>query len=317
MKKGIIAYFNLSSELRKKSIHLLYLVFLVLIFAFIPGHQNVHKEIEIDQHHKLAEEFQNKSVVNALLVLHMVEDNQTLYQEIKFKTTESERLAKEIEQNIIILRKSLTSEEGQVTESASDSLFKMIHDYKLALDQLSHFNISASLDSLLGNDKLIRDESGKLHTNYDYYFAKSDRTNSWYNLDLISSYCKRALALTIDAVISQSLEEYGDHQLQQTALHSSQNWTRLLESKSISSYLDPMVHAQKPASRGLANTQLKINANHLEQLRIGEFLHYDLDWNSNEKLLISIERAGQKEYFSMSQKGAFRYYALEAGSYGR
>ncbi|MFY0643630.1 MAG: hypothetical protein JXR19_04120 [Bacteroidia bacterium] len=315
MKEGLASYFNVSSELRKKSIHLLYLVFLVLIFAFIPGHKSGVKHLELSEHSSLAEQNQQGAALNAILLLHLVQDNPVLFNEIKFRTIESEHLAKDVERYIEDIKNSLKSEESLVEESTSDSLFSLIHEYKTALDQLGNYSLTEVLDSLLGDENLVQDQEGKFFTNYQYYFAKSDYVKSTFNLELLAVRVKRALALNTQVIIENAIVNHGGDELQNAQLYPAEDWSQLLKSNSVSEYLGSYSPSSKPEPRPLTNSKLNLKANHLKHLRAGEYVDYQLDWKTDQKLLITVENNGEKEYFSLMQKRSFRYYMLQAGTY--
>ncbi len=199
-------YLDQNGELRKRSVHLLYLIFLVLIFSFIPSHEQLTNQIDSEDYLSLSKDHLLQSTQTNILFLHLIQDERSLFSDIKFRCLEAER---RVNQSTEIIKDFQSGDNGQALSKAdAEKLFVSIDRTKKALDELSQFKISEKLESLLGNANFVQSEDGKYFEKFQFFFKGKNGDELNTALQRLEASLNQALAYSLDQFIKNSTAEH-------------------------------------------------------------------------------------------------------------
>lgn len=323
MIKKIVKYFEGGKPTwRKRSVQILYIVFLIIILSFIPNTFREHfidSKAEITNLNELSLAKSNREIA---LFSEFIKQDPELYQDLKFRALEMERLHDQCLVYISELENKLKSVEEKLFFSGStalwstnelDSLIHMVHLYRSGLIELTEYQSTTQIDSLLNIKRFIRDTEGNLVA-LDKYLGSDPQSGlrylEWLKLKLNSAY----------ATALQSLEKRIVRSYNDSRKHSK---IKLPDIRENSSLADFFRHAEKQEfssqriSKSSELESIKINAQHRSSISLHDLVYYKVNFSkrSENNLSIRVSHMEGDQYFSLDASGDFLYVPQTTGTY--
>ncbi len=331
MRQGLLRYLNNINELRRRSIHLLYLIFLVLIFAFIPSDKSVQLGVDEKDFKNLSIENQELSTSNTILFLHLIQQSPELYEEIKFRAIEIERSKIKclnfIESLISDLRENHTEAQSVfnlnkeiIAQTKTDSLYQMLIVYKNSITELTNYENVERLDKILPLSKYVQDKHGKYLSQHQYYFTSSAAQSISY-LTLLSAQVNQLYGLGLKMLNTDIARRYTSlDDLELMKLSENENFSDLFNHQSLSQFFQQIEKDEyKPAVKfnNSSSNGFSVQPMHNQSMSTGSMIHYKLSINDEEidKISITVRRINHQSYFSMPSSGDFYFFPQEEGNY--
>lgn len=328
--RKINQYFNDLSELRKRSIHLLYLVFLILIFAFIPSNTPSMSNVTEQSYRELSSNTQSISTSNTILFLHLIQQRPELYQEIKFRALEIERLSENtieyVDQLIQLLETRVDKENFfnakrlLLSELQADSLYSALSLYRNGIAELTNYENTSLLNEVLPLNKYYKNANGDFVSMHKYYFSNNIKT-SISHLEVLAAQIEQLYATGLQLLSAEIARKYADmSELNVMKLSQNERLTDIYDHHSLRSFFDHIESNGKYRSKVVVEdveNSFSIKAMHQNKLRAGDRVHYKLQFNKaqTEKIDISVRRVNDQFYYTMPTEGDFYFFPQTEGSY--
>ncbi len=196
--------------LRQKAINLFYLIFLILLFSFIPSDfvdSAYHTNSSLDL---ISNDINRLSKDNTLFFLHLLKKEPELFKESQEKFLEIERLTNNTTQYIDKLkldlinvdkidefgffrngRKETTSNEMMIYGKRADSLFNKLEAYKKTISEYLTYDGVDHINTILPLSKYEKNADGNFINSGDYFFKRTPLNVSILNLSHFKSRIER------------------------------------------------------------------------------------------------------------------------------
>ncbi len=331
--KSIGSFFNSNGSLRQKAINLFYLIFLILIFSFIPSdfvdsahHSNTSLDLitqDINQLNKTSTDF----------FLQLLKDEPILYEQTHDKFQEIEAITRITTQFIDDLkiqlinvdkiddngffkngRSEYTSQELMIHENKGDTLFKVLRAFKNTMvEYLSSSDID-EFNAILPLPKYELTSDGNYIKANEFYFDRTPLNISILNLTHFKSRVERARVFTNQRLIKATIEENA----------------AFLPSEFVNLYLENGAHATSSAPNFNTEplleteevTQNETNAFYVELLSdtsvyLGHLIRYQIHISplAQKPIQITVDGPQAREVFTMNTSGKFYFYPSKLGRY--
>lgn len=317
-------YFNGSnSDLRKRSVHILYIVFLIIILSFIPNSFKEHlldTKTEITTLNKKSISSSNRELA---LFSEFIRQDPELYQDLKFRAIEMERLKDQCNQYISRLqnkyysadkKNNVFSKKGiSWSSSELDSLLHIINLYRSGLIELTDYQGTSEIDSILHIKRFIQDTEGSI-VSLDDYLKSSTYAGSTY-LQWLEIKINAAYNVALNRLEADILRTYNDSKkYEKIKLPNITNNERLTDFFRSAESIEPSTNRIAKSSE---HDNITINAQHKSTLTVNDLIHYkvSLNNNSSDKLSIRVDHLDGDQYFSMNSSGDFIFVPQTSGIY--
>jgi hypothetical protein len=310
---------------RSRTIYLLYIIFLLLIFAFVPfrpSPETTDVNYKMEQTAKELELVQN---TNTLLLLHLMQDNPELFEEVKFKCLEIERDASYPLEYIKLLRFEVQNPEDSsrrfsgIQRNQIDTLFKKIRAYRLGLLELLEPGTISMLNDILPDTDYEKNSKGKLIPSQDFYFpAKASSEFVLNNLAVLEMAIIRAKVLGFNQIVnSPDFRSLSGSLFDQIKLSGNEELSDLLQGRSLRDFFNHIEnlrlgHISQQIDRGTFIIE-KLQGN---QISSGQLIKYKLRFEIGAApLIVKVNSVTESETFQLSEAGLFVYYPHNTGLY--
>ncbi len=220
-----------AQQLRQKAINLLYLIFLALIFTFIPS-DFVDAVQKSDQSLTVlcSEVEMQTNRYNAIVLSHLKSDP-VAFEEAKLKIFDIDNKTNEQLQKIDQLKLELVRQEGYndfgyleggkrekfanellIYGKKAQELFRSLEEFKLDISQFVDVDQVDQIDSILPLREFERRSDGELVKAEHFYFYKHPLTISMLNLSSFKSKIELIRSYVVDNLVTNALDN-GSYQM--------------------------------------------------------------------------------------------------------
>jgi hypothetical protein len=217
--------FTEDRSLRQKTINLVYILLLALIFSFIPSEFIDSVQTSEESMVLLCETVEEQNNKYALMILDYIKDDKILFDDLKYSILAiNDRTSKAI-QHLEKLKLSLVRDRGynrhgflkdgkrerttnkvMIHEHAADSLFASLDQYKRHMAELLPAGEIAVLDSILPLKEYQRTSDGRFIKSDEFYFFRTPLSAAVLNISQFRARIERIRHYTTLKLIRVNLE---------------------------------------------------------------------------------------------------------------
>lgn len=322
MKEWFKKYFDTSADLRRRSVHVLYLIFLVIILSFIPSSFDKHKVDPQADLLELSEYSVQQANTEIKLFAQIIQDRPDLYQDLKFSALEMERLNSSCTNYLKRLIREVESKgssvlfkdnnKANINSLEVDSLFSMLLTYRSSINELTEYTAADQLDTLLPLTKYVTDNEGKVIAINEYFEGSNENTINylkWLTVKVNKAYC---IGLNnLSKSIARTFNSLDEVQLSRITSDDKQ------------SSLRDFFKGKRTAPDIPRNTSdngknsISIEALHSSDLNVKDLIHFNVKYitSEDEELVVHIKSLDEDLYYNMPKEGSFFYIPQKAGNY--
>ncbi|MBT8326620.1 MAG: hypothetical protein KJP21_02785 [Bacteroidia bacterium] len=334
-------YFESNGSLRQKAINLFYLIFLILIFSFIPSDfvdsaHHTNKSLDL-----ISNEINQLNVNSVNYYLHLLRNDPDLLnstrqqlQEIEYITKNTTEYIDSLKLDLINIdkmnpygffkngRKEFTSNELMIYDLKADSLFNKLEAFKKTISEYLIPKEVEHIHSILPLPKYELNSEGDYIEANKFYFDKTPLNVSILNLSHFKSRVERIKVYAHQNLLKQVLVENATIlPFDNLKIVEGESISDLYGSSSISEFfekIDPGGYLKQEIQR----SNFKKTRYFIESLTdtihpmgkaIQYFAHFDTSGTKNMRITVSSDDGIQ--YFGLSKPGPFYFFPSSKGRY--
>lgn len=343
------------NPLRQKAINLFYLIFLILLFTYIPADfvdSAYHSNQSLDL---LSNDINQLNKDHVVYFLHLLKAEPELFEDSKRKFIEIENLAQITTSYIDSLkielinvdkmnefgyfkngRKEITSNAIMIHQEKAQKLFNKLQAFKTTLSEYVSSSSSYKLKEILPLTKYERTSDGKYKTANNYYFDKTPLNVSVLNLSHFKSRVERAKVFAHKTLIEEitfenaKLIPFDAFKINETeqledvyAVSTIQEFfNRINPNNNLVQQKSEIEKQLEEALEWIEQNKKKVDRNYyIETLTdsihpAGKAIRYKADFEKGStKLEIQVKTDKGTEYFKLNTPGSFYYFPKSKGRY--
>ncbi len=334
-------YFGTDGSLRQKAINLFYLIFLILIFSFIPSDfvdsaHHTNKSLDL-----ISNEINQLNATSVNYYLHLLRNDPELLNETRQRLQEIEYITKNTTEYIDSLkldlinidkmnpygffkngRKEFTSNELMIYDLKADSLFNKLEAFKKTVSEYLSPKEVEHIHSILPLPKYELNSEGDYIEANKFYFDKTPLNVSILNLSHFKSRVERIKVYAHQNLLKQVLIENATIlPFENLKIVEGESISDLYGSSSIAEFfekIDPGGFLKQEMER----SNFKKTRYFIESLTdtihpmgkaIQYYAYFDTSGTKNLKITVSSDDGTQ--YFGLSKPGPFYFFPSSKGRY--
>jgi hypothetical protein len=337
--KGI----SLSSEngLRQKAVNLFYLIFLILIFSFIPSgfvDSTFHTNVSLDL---ISNEVNQLNNNNTKYFLHLLKNEPKLLNETKYKLIRIESITNNTTAYIDSLKVKLisidkmnkygffkfgkeetTSNEVMVYGKQADSLFNKLAAYKETMAEYLSPREKKYLDAILPLPRYEMTSEGIKIPAREFYFKHTPLNVTILNLSHFKSRVERIKVYAHQKLINKTFfENASSIPFDDLKLGSGESISDLIGNSTIQEFFEKLELSSNLATGSTTGLSGK-HRYFIESLTdtihpMGKAIEYYayFDTAGTKNMSITVSSDDGTEYFGLSKPGSFYFYPSSRGRY--
>jgi hypothetical protein len=354
VSKGSSSKFGTDNALRQNAVNLFYLIFLILLFTYIPSDfvdSTFHSNKSLDL---ISNDLDKLNKDHTVYFLHLLKSEPDLFQESKEKFIEIENLTNITSDFIDSLklelinvdklndygyfkngRKEVTSNTIMINKKKANLLFDKLEAYKATITDYLDAEAASELEEILPLPKYEQTSDGKLKLAEAFFFDKTPLNITVLNLSHFKSRVERVKVFAHQQLIERitfdnaTIIPFDDFKITEKEkiqdIYSSstiQEFFNKIDTKQgIIISKQKQIEQLEKAKEKLEN-QLKKQQNKFYILSLTDSIHpagkpiqYKADFKNNKRVSISVKYDNEIEYFSLDKPGNFYYLPKSKGRY--
>lgn len=334
-------YLSPENKLRQKAVNLFYLIFLILIFSFIPSgfvDSTYHTNTSLDL---ISNEINQLNNTNTKYFLHLLKNEPELLFEAKEDLIHIESITKNTVEYIDNLKLRLvsvdkmdnygffkfgkeenTSNELMIRGKQADSLFNKLDAYKKTIAEYLNEEEIKKLNEILPLPSYEKTSEGKRIPVEEFYFSRTPLTVSILNLSHFKSRVERVKILANKKLINTILFENASVvPFENLKLAEGETFGDILGNSSLAQFFEK-IEPNGFLTSEKERFEARISRFYIESLSdtihpIGKAIQYfaSFDTSGTKQLRITVSSDDGIEKFSLSQPGAFYFFPNSKGRY--
>ena len=217
--------FTEDSSLRQKTINLVYILLLALIFSFIPSEFIDSIQTSEESMVMLCETLEEQNSKYALMILDYIKDDKILFDDLKYSILAINKRTDEAVEKLEKIKLSMVRERGynrhgflkdgkrertpnrvMIHEQAADSLFASLELYKRQMAELLPAGELIILDSILPLKEYQLTSEGRLIKSDEFFFFRTPLSAAVLNLSQFRARIERIRYYTTRKLIRVNIE---------------------------------------------------------------------------------------------------------------
>jgi hypothetical protein len=329
------------NNLRQKAVNLFYLIFLILMFSFIPSgfvDTAYHTNASLDL---ISAEVNQLNNTSTKYFLHLLKNEPELLMETKDKLIRIESITKNTTSYIDELKLKLievdrmdefgyfkfgkeegTSNSVMIYGKQADSLFNKLHAYKKTITEYLTPKDVEEINKILPLPRYELTSDGNYVLASEYYFQRTPLNVSVLNLSHFKSRVERIKVFSHQKIVKQILFENASIlPFENMKLSEGETFNDILGTSSLQEFFETIEPAGFLANQKAARNELR-SRYYIESLTdtihpmgkaIQYYAYFDTSGTNNLKIQVSSDDGTR--YFGLSKPGPFYFYPSTKGRY--
>ena len=329
------------NNLRQKAVNLFYLIFLILIFSFIPSgfvDTTYHTNTSLDL---ISAEVNQLNNTSTKYFLHLLRNEPELLMETKGKLIRIESITKNTTSYIDELKLKLievdkmddfgyfkfgkeegTSNSVMIYGKQADSLFNKLHAYKKTVAEYLTPKDVEEINKILPLPTYELTSDGNYVLAAEYYFQRTPLSVAVLNLSHFKSRVERIKVYAHQKIVKQILFENASIlPFENMKLAKDETFTDILGTSSLQEFFETIEPNGFLANQIAAGNELR-SRYYIESLTdtihpMGRAIQYYayFDTTGTRSLKIQVSSDDGTQYFGLSKPGSFYFYPSSKGRY--
>lgn len=329
------------NNLRQKAVNLFYLIFLILIFSFIPSgfvDTTYHTNTSLDL---ISAEVNQLNNTSTKYFLHLLRNEPELLMETKGKLIRIESITKNTTSYIDELKLKLievdkmddfgyfkfgkeegTSNSVMIYGKQADSLFNKLHAYKKTIAEYLTPKDVEEINKILPLPTYELTSDGNYVLAAEYYFQRTPLSVAVLNLSHFKSRVERIKVYAHQKIVKQILFENASIlPFENMKLAKDETFTDILGTSSLQEFFETIEPNGFLANQIAAGNELR-SRYYIESLTdtihpMGRAIQYYayFDTTGTRSLKIQVSSDDGTQYFGLSKPGSFYFYPSSKGRY--
>ena len=329
------------NNLRQKAVNLFYLIFLILIFSFIPSgfvDTTYHTNTSLDL---ISAEVNQLNNTSTKYFLHLLRNEPELLMETKGKLIRIESITKNTTSYIDELKLKLievdkmddfgyfkfgkeegTSNSVMIYGKQADSLFNKLHAYKKTIAEYLTPKDVEEINKILPLPTYELTSDGNYVLAAEYYFQRTPLSVAVLNLSHFKSRVERIKVYAHQKIVKQILFENASIlPFENMKLAKDETFTDILGTSSLQEFFETIEPNGFLANQIAASNELR-SRYYIESLTdtihpMGRAIQYYayFDTTGTRSLKIQVSSDDGTQYFGLSKPGSFYFYPSSKGRY--
>ncbi|MFT4598473.1 MAG: hypothetical protein ACJAR8_000645 [Bacteroidia bacterium] len=329
------------NNLRQKAVNLFYLIFLILIFSFIPSgfvDTTYHTNTSLDL---ISAEVNQLNNTSTKYFLHLLRNEPELLMQTKDKLIRIESITKNTTSYIDELKLKLievdkmddfgyfkfgkeegTSNSVMIYGKQADSLFNKLHAYKKTIAEYLTPKDVEEINKILPLPTYELTSDGNYVLAAEYYFQRTPLSVAVLNLSHFKSRVERIKVYAHQKIVKQILFENASIlPFENMKLAKDETFTDILGTSSLQEFFETIEPNGFLANQIAAGNELR-SRYYIESLTdtihpMGRAIQYYayFDTTGTRSLKIQVSSDDGTQYFGLSKPGSFYFYPSSKGRY--
>lgn len=334
-------YLSPENSLRQKAVNLFYLIFLILIFSFIPSgfvDSTYHTNTSLDL---ISNEINHLNNTNTKYFLHLLKNEPDLLFDTKDQLIHIESITKNTVDYIDKMKLRLvsvdkmdnygffkygreenTSNEMMIRGKQADSLFNKLEAYKKTMSEYLNEDGIKDLQKILPLPQYEKNSEGSRVAAEEFYFSRTPLTVSILNLSHFKSRVERIRVLAHKQLINTILFENASViPFDNLKLAEGEEFGDILGNSSIAEFFEKIqpngfLRSEKERSEYL-KTRYYIESLTDTIHPMGKAIQYyaSFDTSGTERLRIQVSSDDGVQNFGLAKPGPFYFFPSTKGRY--